>query len=174
MLNELNSSAYEISPETMALIAIQNENGTVNTRVLEENHEYVASMSPTKIIDKACLYFGSCFNGRLNGTKEICGFNYKAPVSVNPIAGMYFFPTNSPNDKQCSWLSHSHIKNIVLADEQKSKVIFKNGSSITFNISLRSLTNQLYRTAQYRYLLDERLFAHMKRKNNMNEAMYPF
>lgn len=157
MLNELNSSEYEISPKTMALIAIQNENGTVNTKVLEEGMEYVTHISPTKMIEYSCRYFGSGFQGRLDGTREICGFSYKAPITINPTSGMYFFPTNSPNDKKCSWLSHSHINRIVSTERQQAKILFKNGQSITVDASLGSMTNQWYRTAQLRYSLEERL-----------------
>lgn len=157
MLDGSSSSAYEMSPKTMAVVAVQNENGTVNTKVMEEHVEYVVHISPIAMIEHACRYFGSSFQGRLSGTRDICGFTYKAPITINPTSGMYFFPTNSPTDKKCSWLSHSHIKKIVPAERQKAKVIFKNGKSIIVNASLGSITNQWYRTAQFRYLLSERL-----------------
>lgn len=173
MLDGLNSSNYEVSPKTMAIIAVQNENGTVNSKVMEEHTEYVVHISPTKMIEYACQYFGSSFQGRLDGTRDVCGFTYKAPITINPASGMYFFPTSSPNDKKCSWLSHSHIERIVSAERQLAKVIFKNGKSIVIDASFGSMTNQLYRTAQFRYLLNERLHGY-NIANNDNAYNMPY
>lgn len=157
MLNELNSSAYEISPKTMAIVAVKNESGKINTKVMEEHSEYVIQIPPIKMIENACRYFGSSLQGRLDGTRDVCGFTYKAPITINPTSGIYFFPTNSPNDKRCSWLSHSHIKRVVPSERQRAKVLFNNDKSIIVDASTGSITNQWYRTAQFRYLLSERL-----------------
>ena len=159
MLNELNfnTSPYEISPQTMAIIALQNEKNTITSHVMEEHTDYVVHKTPTEMIEYACRYYGSSFQGRLAGSRDISGFNYKAPITINPASGMYFFPTNSPAHRECSWLSHSHIKKIDLAENDQSEVCFTNGKSIIINASLGSLINQLHRTAQFRFLLTERL-----------------
>lgn len=157
MLNKLTSSSYEISPKTMAVLAVKNKKGVVNTKVHEEHLEHIVHISPTEVIKHSCQYFGSSFQGRLEGTKDVCGFSYKAPITINPASGIYFFPTSSPSDRKCSWLSHSHIKRIVPAENQMARVIFKNGESLVIDASVGSMTNQWYRTAQFRYLLSERI-----------------
>jgi len=157
MLNKSISSIYEISPKTMAVIAVKNDDGTVGSKVYDEEEKRTIHFPPTELIKYACQYFGSSFEGRQSATRDICGFSYKAPITINPTSGMYFFPTNSPNDKYCSWFSHSHIKKIKQAKRQQSKVYFKNGQSVVIDASVGSMKNQWYRTAQFRFVLSERL-----------------
>ena len=70
---------------------------------------------------------------------------------------MYFFPTASPTNALCSWISHSHIENVQSGQNLSSKITFKNGKTIELDVSIGSILNQVHRTAQFRYLLDKRL-----------------
>src|SRR5699024_3323355 len=157
MLDNFYSPSYEVTPLTMAILAQQNENGSTSTRILEEQEEYSVHHSPSKIIDNACKFFGSSLRVRQDGTKGICGITHKAPISVDPGSGMYFFPTTSPTNPKCSWIAHSHINQVVQGPGRQTEVIFKNHKSILLDISFGSMLNQVQRTAQYRYLLDNRI-----------------
>lgn len=110
MLNELIKLNYEVTPLTMAVLYKKNEQGNIKTSVLEETREYIVHSTPTKVIDHACKFFGSSLKGRLEGTKDISKITHKAPVAIDPSSGMYFFPTASPMNKKCSWISHSHVE----------------------------------------------------------------
>lgn len=147
---------YEITPLTMAVL-YKNENGTIRTYVLEETREYVVYQSPTKVIDNACKFFGSSLKGRLEGTKDISNITHKAPVAIDPSSGMYFFPTASPVNKTCSWISHSHVDFIKPLGKNKTKIAFKNGHNIIVDVSYGSMLNQVQRTAQFRYSLENRM-----------------
>ncbi|HLR59158.1 MAG TPA: competence protein ComK [Pseudogracilibacillus sp.] len=157
MLNKNELYTYEISPLTMAVLAIENEDGIINTQIYESEADYLIHKSPVKMIDHACRYFGSSLRGRQDGTKDISGITHKAPISIDPVSGMYFFPTASPRNKNCSWIAHSHIDFIQPTENQMTEVHFKNGHKITLDISYGSMMNQIQRTAQFRYLLNDRI-----------------
>lgn len=148
---------HEITPFTMAILTHYREDGKRITRVLEENTEYTTEHSPTKVIDGACRFFGASLKGRQDGTRDICGLTHKAPISVDPSSGMYFFPTTSPASQKCCWIAHSHIDRINRAPDHQAEIIFKNGSRVTIEASYGSIINQVQRTAQFRFLLDNRI-----------------
>src|SRR5690625_6254899 len=110
MFEKLITITYEVTPLTMAVLSKKDEGGKTNTFVLEETRDYTVYTTPTKVIDEACKFFGSSLQGRLEGTKDISKITHKAPISIDPSSGMYFFPTASPKNKKCSWISHSHIQ----------------------------------------------------------------
>ncbi|MGM8212040.1 competence protein ComK [Virgibacillus sp. W0430] len=157
MSENVYTSAHEINPLTMAAIAQHDEYGNTHTYVMEEQGAFTVRQSPSKMIDYACKFFGSSLKGRQEGTKDISGITHKAPISIDPISGMYFFPTASPTNANCSWIAHSHINKINQAENQKTEIVFKNGKKIILDISFGSMLNQVQRTAQYRYLLDNRI-----------------
>lgn len=146
----------EITPYTMAVISDKDANGKYVSRILEDEVEYVMEGKPTKVIEYACAYFGADLKGRQNGIKSITGITHKTPIPVDPMNRMYFFPTKSPSNESCSWISHSHIDDIRKIDSKTSQILFKNGRVINVNVSHGILINQIHRTAQIRYLIDER------------------
>ncbi|MFD1361010.1 competence protein ComK [Lentibacillus salinarum] len=172
MLDNFYSPSYEVTPLTMAIIAQQDENGNTSACVLEEQEEFSAHYSPSKIIDNACKFFGSSLRGRQDGTRGICGITHKAPISIDPTSGMYFFPTTSPTNPECSWVAHSHIDQVNQGPGRQTKIVFKNRKTILLNVSFGSMLNQVQRTAQYRYLLDNRIkYLH---RHNADVVAEPF
>ncbi|WP_156288824.1 competence protein ComK [Oceanobacillus salinisoli] len=157
MIEEFNTPIFEISPLTLAIIAEHNENDVIVTRIIEEDEEFLVDQTPQQVINFACKFFGSSLKGRQEGTRNICGFSSKIPISIDPSSGMYFFPTTSPKNSKCSWIAHSHIGKLSKMRNQKTKIIFKNGKTLTLDVSFRTMLNQLQRTAQFRFLLDKRL-----------------
>lgn len=157
MLNDFYSPPYEITPLTLAILAQKDINGNSATCVLEEEAEYDVNQSPSKVIDYACKFFGASLKGRQDGTRDICGITHKAPISIDPSSGMYFFPTTSPTNPKCSWIAHSHIDKMNKVLDQRTEIIFKNGKRILLESSYGSMMNQVQRTAQFRYLLDNRI-----------------
>lgn len=149
---------YEMNPLTMAVLSKEKTNGNYTTVVLEDSNEYTVFQAPTKMIDYACKFYGSSLRGRLDGTKDICNITHKAPIVIEPGSGMYFFPTASPQNRGCSWLAHSYIADINPASEGlKTAIKFTNGKRVIIDVSYGSMKNQLNRTAQFRYKLDERM-----------------
>lgn len=151
------SPSYEITPQTIAVLAVKGESGKTKSLVLEESAEYGVLHAPSRVIDNACKYFGSSLKGRQEGTKEVSGLTHKAPISIDPSSGMYFFPTASPMNSNCSWIAHTHIRKIKEAANQCTELIFNNGMKIVVDVSIGSMMNQIQRTAQFRYVLDNRI-----------------
>lgn len=157
MNNEYNSPTYEITPLTMAVLVHYDGRGNVGAWILEENDDYYVDNSPSKVIDQSCRFFGSSLRGRQEGTFNICGITHKAPISIDPSNGMYFFPTASPTNPKCSWIAHSHVARVNNIDRDTSEILFINGRKLPIQVSYGSLCNQVHRTAQFRYLLDKRI-----------------
>lgn len=157
MMSDFYTPSHEITPLTMAVISEHDKNGRTISRVLEEQSEFIVELSPTKVIDSACEFFGVSLQGRQAGTRKVCGITHKAPICIDSACGMYFFPTSSPANANCSWIAHSHINQVGRANDQSTEIIFKSGKRIVVEVSYGSMMNQVHRTAQYRYLLDNRL-----------------
>ncbi|WP_113868632.1 competence protein ComK [Paraliobacillus ryukyuensis] len=77
---------------------------------------------------------------------------------------MYFFPTAYPQQPFCSWISHSFVYDLQRTPQNRTKIIFRNGKTIVLDVSYGSMLNQLQRTAQFRYLLEERINLPKNRK----------
>ncbi|MDL4842854.1 competence protein ComK [Aquibacillus rhizosphaerae] len=112
--------------------------------------------------------------GRQEGTKNVCGITHKSPISIDHSSGMYFFPTSSPQNPNCSWISHSHIDQINRAPDHCTTIIFKNGRTVTLPVSHGSMQNQVQRTAQFRYLLQNRIKYVLKSKHYTDVVAEPF
>ena len=157
MTSSLYMPIHEITPLTMAVLPQYDESGKIGSLVLEEKAEFVVKGSPSKMIDNACKFFGASLKGRQIGTKEISQLTHKLPISIDPSSGMYFFPTLSPVNTKCSWIAHTHISKISEAENQCTEITFKNGKRIIIDVSYGSIMNQVNRTAQFRYILDNRI-----------------
>lgn len=156
MLNE-HYINYEITPLTLAIIPKENQNGTFSSSILETTREYVIHDSPRKVMDDACKYFGSSLKGRIDGTRDVSNITHKPPIAIDPTSGIYFFPTASPTNAKCIWVSHSHYDYIKSIDAKHTEIYFTNGKSIIVQASYGSLMNQINRTAQFRFALDHRI-----------------
>ncbi|WP_183254382.1 competence protein ComK [Anoxybacteroides tepidamans] len=129
------------------------------SKVIEEDGEYIVKMKPIDIIARSCQYYGANLKGRRDGTKEIIGITHKAPIAIEPLNEIYVFPTTSPNDARCVWISHMHVLKYEPSRGERTTVYFKNERSICLDVSYHSFVNQLYRTAQLRTKLSERVEA---------------
>ena len=60
---------YEINSETLAIIPLQKG----KSKILELNDEYEIDLTPYKIMENSCNYYGSSLTGRMEGSKSILG-----------------------------------------------------------------------------------------------------
>jgi competence protein ComK len=145
---------YEINSDTLAIIPITN----YKSRVIERECSIEVEMTPMQIIDNSCKFFGSSYQGRFSGTKNLIGVSHKAPIIIEESREIIFFPTNSPRLYDCAWIA---LKNI---DEYKrnskfSTIIFNTGHLLDVNISYGSLDNQILRAARLESVLRKRKIA---------------
>lgn len=160
---------YEINPYTMAIIAEFGDGNYNVSRVIETENEFLVRKRPIDIIEDGCKYFGSSLKGRQDGTKEIASITHKPPIAIEPSSGIYMFPTNSPQKGDCSWLSHTYVINPIPLGLDQTIVMFTNEQSIILNVSHGSIENQIFRTAQFRFLLTSRIKPKLKVKNYSKE-----
>jgi len=132
--------SYEVNEETLALIPVNNE----ITKVIETDSTFFVNLKSKQIIDDSCRYFGSSYEGRYEGSKNLIGMNYKLPIIIEETREFVFFPTTSPRQVECSWISLNNI--VDYGKNGKRAVInFRGNISIELEISYGSLENQIFR-----------------------------
>lgn len=136
----VNFMKYEINDETLAILPFDKD----KARVLEESDEYIVDEIPYSIMEDSCKYFGSSFEGRILGSKNILGSVYKAPIIVEESQNLIFFPTEALSSNTVSWISYKKIKSVEKCGK-RSKIIFNNGESIIANCPYFSIKNQIFR-----------------------------
>ena len=142
---------YEINKDTVALIPKEDK----KTIVYEVDKSFIVDKKPLEIVEESCEYFGSSLEGRQIWTSKLIGFTHKVPVIIEESFDLIFFPTLSPKNKECSWLSYSHI---FKPDRFKDKTIveLKNGKKILVDVSSSIIDNQLYRCSRLKDVLQTR------------------
>ena len=133
---------YEINRSTYAVISLSND----ETLIIEEGNQFIVNKSSLKIIDNSCRAFGSSYAGRFTGSKTLLGISYKIPIFIYEGANILFFPTASPRSKECCWISFNNIKNYYQKNK-RTKIIFKNGTEYTFDVSFYVIENQIFKSA---------------------------
>ncbi len=148
---------YEVNNGTLAVLP----NDEDSSLVYEDDNRYIIQEKAYKIMDDSCKYFGSTYEGRKNGSKEILGAEYKVPIIVEDTNNLIVFPTTSPFSDDCVWISLKRVKNILKVDSFNTKILFDNNVEIIVPCSFRSVENQLSRASRLDLIL-------RNRKNNSN------
>ncbi|MEF9985326.1 MAG: competence protein ComK [Bacilli bacterium] len=143
--------SYEINRSTCAVIPID-EN---TSKIIEKNDSFIINQSVSKIIENSCRFFGSSYLGRHEGTKNLIGFNYKAPIIIEETNELIFFPTSSPRFNKCSWICLKSVKDYQRKN-RISVVCFDNGQDLEIDISYESLENQILRATRLESILRSR------------------
>jgi len=147
---------YEINPRTM-MITPTSYGSKTYSKIIELRDEFLYPFRPIDIIKKSCQFFGSSYEGRIAGTKQLIGFTHKVPITIDPTNFIYFFPTTSPQNSQCIWISHEHVASHKRLEQNTTLVTFRNKESYVLPISCASFENQLLRTALLRTKLMQRI-----------------
>ena len=136
---------YEINSGTVAVIPIDDN----STKIVELEQEFVVMENSMKIIDNSCKYFGSNYNGRLEGTKNMIGVSYKAPIIVEDSSSLIIFPISSPRLNECLWISFKNVQSYYnLKNKNETLVKFVSGITLELPISYFSFSNQLLRSSR--------------------------
>lgn len=141
-------NSYEINSETQAIIPI----GEDKSKIIEANRTLIVNQTPMKIIDRSCKYFGSSYQGRFMGTKNLIGVSHKAPIIIEETREIIFFPTSSPRLNNCSWLSLKHLQNYKKSNNN-SIIVFNGGYLLNLDISYGVLDNQVLRATRLESVL---------------------
>lgn len=131
---------YEINEETLAILPYDLE----CSRIIEKDDEYIVKETPYKIMENSCRYFGSSFEGRVDGSKSILGSVYKIPVIVEESQKLIFFPTEAVNSPNVSWISYRNIRNVEKIGS-KTLIKFKDSRQVLVDCPYFSMKNQIFR-----------------------------
>ena len=132
--------SYEINKDTYAVMSI-NEGVS---KVLEKDDEYFINKNSYEVMEDSCSYYGSSCEGRIKGTKQILGSNYKVPIVVEETNEIIFFPTEAAANANCIWLALNNIKSYE-RNNGFTKVIFISGKELIVKMSISSFETQLLR-----------------------------
>ena len=147
----MENEIYEITNRTCALIS----RSPSTTEVIENNRTFIINKPITKVINEGCEYYGSTLEGRLQGSKTVLGMRYKLPIIVESVNELIFFPTLSPYNENCSWLSIKNIKDYKPIDNSVS-IRFKGDYKEVFPITYESLENQMFRASKLLLMIKNR------------------
>ncbi|MBR4671744.1 MAG: competence protein ComK [Bacilli bacterium] len=147
-------NCYEINEDTYAVISTD----VGKTRIIEKDYDVILDNDAYKIMDESCKYYGSSYMGRVEGAKKILDCSYKLPILVEESSVLIFFPIKSSLLDDCCWINLNSIKSIEKVDN-KTKIYFKNGKEMIFDISKLSLENQIYRSSKLESIIFKRLNA---------------
>ena len=140
---------YEISKGTLAILPNE-KNSSV---VYEDDERYIIKSTPFEIMEDSCKYFGSTYEGRKEGAKEMLGAEYKVPIVVEDSNNLIVFPTTSPLSEDCVWISLKRVEKIEKIDANNTKIIFDNKTEIIVDSSYRTIENQLSRASRLDLIL---------------------
>lgn len=137
---------YEINKNTLALIPVSKK----TTMVYELDGNFLVNKSTSKIIEESCNFFGSSYEGRFIGTKQLVGYSYKAPIIVEESNKLIFFPTTSPRLDCCCWISLNNVMDYMKDNDKigNSIIISKSNQKVSINLSYNSLENQILRATK--------------------------
>lgn len=146
--------SYEINVETLLIMP----NGRGKSKVYETDGELFINMSPLSIIKNSCLYFGSTYEGRKEGTQKMIGVEMKIPILIEDSRNIIFFPISSCINKNSTWISYQNLLKYSKLNEFSTMLYFKSGRNIRIDTKYNLIDNQVIRCIKMDSLL-------IKRKN---------
>ena len=139
---------YEINDDTLAIIPIDE----CRSKIIEKAKSFIVNQPTIKIIDVSCQYFGSSYQGRFLGTKNLIGISHKAPIIIEESKEIIFFPTTSPRLFNCAWISLKNLQNYK-RNNDSTTIIFNNGHLLNLEISYATVDSQVLRAARLESVL---------------------
>jgi competence protein ComK len=150
------SEEYEMNPLTAAIVPLQ-YGSKLFSQIHQLDQDLYSPLKPLDLIKMSCRLFGAGYEGRKEGSRQLIGITHKIPIIIDATNRMYFFPTTSPNNPQCSWISHEHVLHYEEIDSTNTLVTFRHKKSLVIPISIYSFQNQMLRTSFLRTKLMQRI-----------------
>ena len=144
---ELDS--YEINVDTLALIPI----GKGKTRVYESASSFIVKKSSLNIIESSCLFFGSSYEGRKDGTKALIGIDMKVPIVVEDSRNIIFFPTSSCIRESSIWISYQNLLRYNKFNDISTDLYFQSNVHIRIGCKYSLVDNQIIRCIKLEKML---------------------
>ena len=130
-----------------------NSNGTL---VIEKNRKFNVNIECFKLIKKSCRWYGNSYNIHRQFVIDKFNFYIKTPIIVSNDDRMIFFPTTSPNSKDCIWVSYNNVDRYV-KEKEYTKIYFKGGKILNISASYTTIDNQITRCIRIEKYLNDRM-----------------
>jgi len=144
---------YTIIEETNALLPAKQID--YNTIVIERSRILYIKQTPLQIIQTSCQKYWSTYEGRRDAVVNQMNFKQKVPIPISIHKAIYLFPTHSPNHLDNSWIAYEHVarfdKKQSPGQPEQTLVTFKNGYTLTLDVSVHTFEKQWQRTFELMY-----------------------
>ena len=138
-MKELNN--YIVNLETLLLIPVDDN----KTKVFEMEEEFLVKKNIMTIIKDSCLFFGSSFEGRKEGTKYLLNCGIKVPIIIEDSRSLILFPTLSFKNERNVWVVYNNLLDYKKYDLDNTLFLFKNNNDIKVNVRFNIVDNQVVR-----------------------------
>ena len=132
---------YVINLETLLLIPLENN----CTKVFEMEEEFIVKKDIMQIVKDSCLFFGSSFEGRREGTKALLKCGIKVPIIIEDSNSLILFPTLSYKNEKNIWIVYNNLLDYKKYDLENTLFLFKNNNDIKVNVKYNIVDNQVIR-----------------------------
>ena len=133
---------YFINNDTLMLKPISE----AETLVIEYDKRFLVEKNIMDIVKESCCYFGSSYEGRYQGSKNLLKMSYKLPIIIEDSHELVIFPTCSSRQENCCWISLNNIEDYKKING-KTIIQFKDDCcKESVDISYSSFENQIFRS----------------------------
>ncbi len=142
---------YFVNTDTLLLAP----KSKLETKIYEAENIFTVNNNIMSTINESCMYFGSDYQGRYLGSKALLKMNYKLPIVVDEHREVIFFPSCSPRQDDCHWVS---LNNIISYEKKEKKTLikFKNNIQYELDMSYQSFESQIFRATMLLMLVKKR------------------
>ena len=149
-MKEINN--YIVNVETLILIPVDNK----KTKVFEFDDEFIVNKGIMDIIKDSCLFFGSSYDGRREGTKALLKCSIKVPIILEDSRSLILFPTLSFKNENNIWVVYNNLIDYKKYDSYNTMFLFKNNNDIKVNVKFNIVDNQVFRCLKLESILRKR------------------
>ena len=143
---------YIINYETLLIIPFEDD----KSKVFEVDEELIVNMKPFDIIKNSCLFFGSSYEGRREGTSSLLKCNIKLPIIIEDSKCLIFFPTYSFKNEKNIWVSYNNLIDYKKYNANSTLFVFKNNNDIKVNVKQNIVDNQFIRCLKIEAIIRKR------------------
>lgn len=147
---------FTITKATSVIYPDYTDEGVLQSVVMENVELISVEGKPTDVIDQNTRYHGSSLQGACEGSRVILGGKYSMlPIIVNEKLNLFYFPTTSPQRKDCVWFALHRIRSYHRFGK-RTFVLFENNATFIANITYESFDSKYERACKLKNWTDRR------------------
>ena len=124
------------------------------TMVVEKDRKFNVEIECFKLIKKSCKWYGNSYDMQRKFIVDKFNFYIKTPIIVSDYSKMMFFPTTTPNSKECIWISYNNVDRYI-KKENYTQIYFKGGKILNISASYNTIDNQITKCIKIEKFLND-------------------